>query len=65
MKLSQILQMTECCMVVSIYDGKINQVVFTGRVDELLKTCDSILDRNVGQINHSEPEDEWDIEFVI
>lgn len=65
MKLEQILKITESCIIVSIYDSKINKVIFTGRVDELLKTYDSRLERNVGHINHSEPEDEWDIEFVI
>lgn len=65
MKLSQILKITESCMVVRIYDRKINKVIYTGRVNELLKIYDSRLERNVVHINHSEPDDEWDIEFVI
>lgn len=65
MTLKQILTVTESCMVVSIYDSKIEKVIFVGRVDKVSKVCDSQLEREVYSINHSEADDEYDIELVL
>lgn len=63
MKLNDLLKVTESCMIISIYDSNITEILYTGRVDDLLKLTDN-LGQTVISINHSESDD-YDIEIVI